>query len=58
MRLQEEGLIRANLDPADTLRSLGALALGAGIRLLENASPSSVEQALRMFDGFVDTLAA
>lgn len=57
-RLQQAGLVREDLEPGDLLRSLGALALGAGTRLLGNASESSVEQELRMLDGFVDALAA
>ena len=57
MRLQEAEVLRADLDPTDALRSVGALALGAGIRLLGNASPSAVEQELRMLDGFIDALA-
>ena len=32
-------------------------ALGAGTRLLGNASPSAVEQGLRMLDGCIDALA-
>ena len=50
-------MLRADLDPTDVLRSVGALALGAGIRLLGNASPSAVEQELRMLGGFIDALA-
>jgi hypothetical protein len=57
VRRQEAEVLRADLDPTDVLRSVGALALGAGTRLLGNASPSAVEQELRMLDGFVDALA-
>ncbi|MAE96326.1 MAG: hypothetical protein CL910_16875 [Deltaproteobacteria bacterium] len=57
-RLQEAGLVREDLEPRDVLRSLGALALGVGTRLLGDASPGSVERELRMLDGFVAALAA
>jgi hypothetical protein len=57
VRLQEVRVLRTDLDPTDILRSVDALALGAGIRLLGNASPSAVEQELRMLGGFVDALA-
>ncbi len=57
-RLQDAGLLRTDLEPGDVLRSLGALALGAGTRLLGNASPNAVKQELRMLDGFVDALRA
>ncbi|MBW2421293.1 MAG: hypothetical protein JRH19_22315 [Deltaproteobacteria bacterium] len=57
-RLQNAGVLRADLEPGNVLRSVGALALGAGTRLLGNASEGSVEQELRMLDGFVDALAA
>jgi DNA-binding CsgD family transcriptional regulator/AcrR family transcriptional regulator len=56
-RLQEAGELRTDLEPSDLLRSLGALALGAGTRLLGNASRASVEAELKMLDGFVDALA-
>jgi DNA-binding CsgD family transcriptional regulator len=56
-QLQEAEVLRADLEPGDVLRSLGALALGAGTRLLGNASERSVEQEVRMLDGFVDALA-
>lgn len=57
VRLQDAKVLRADLEPTDVLRSLGALALGAETRLLGNASPSAVEQELPMLDGFVDALA-
>ncbi len=57
-RLQEAGIARDDLDPGDVLRSVGALALGAGTRLLGNASSDSIELELRMLDGFIDALSA
>ena len=55
-RLQEAGLIRDDLDPGELLATIGALALGAGARLLGNASEASAEKELRMIDTFVDSL--
>lgn len=55
--LQRTGAVRTDLEPREVLRSLGALALGAGTRLLGNASERSVAQELRMIDGFLDALA-
>ena len=55
-RLQRAGIVRRELDPVDTLRTIGALALGAGTRLLGDSSEASVERELRMLDGFVDAL--
>lgn len=57
-RMQAERVIRDDLEPADILRSIGALTLGAGTRLLGNASAKSLEDELRMIDGYIDTLAA
>ena len=57
-RLQEAGLVRGDLDPGELLAAIGALALGAGARLLGNASEASIEKELRMLDTFVDSLAA
>jgi DNA-binding CsgD family transcriptional regulator len=56
-RLQAAGVVRADLEPSVVLRSIGAIALGAGTRLLGNASASSVEQELQMLDAFIDGLA-
>jgi len=55
-RLQDAGIVRTDIESGEVLRSLGALALGAGTRLLGNASKSSVEMELRMLDGFVNAL--
>ncbi len=57
-RLQEAGRVRTDVEPAELLRSLGALALGAGTRLLGSSSDASVDQELRMIDGFIDALSA
>ena len=57
LRLQKAGVARGDLDAGDVLRSLGALALGAGTRLLGNVSEESIERELRMIDGFIDALA-
>jgi DNA-binding CsgD family transcriptional regulator len=56
VRLQQARVVRKDIEAGDVLRSLGALALGAGTRLLGNASESAVERELRMLDGFVHAL--
>lgn len=55
-RLQEAGAIRRDLNPDDVLRSIGAVSLGAGTRLLGNQSNEAAERELRMLDSFVDAL--
>ena len=55
-RLQRAGVVRADVDPADTLRTIGALTLGAGTRLLGDSSDASIDRELRMLDAFVDAL--
>lgn len=55
-RMQEARLVRDDLDPQDLLAAIGALALGAGARLVGNASEASAEKELRMLDTFVDSL--
>ncbi len=57
LRLQKAGAVRADLEADDVLRSLGALTLGAGTRLLGDVSEESIERELRMIDGFIDGLA-
>ena len=57
IRLQESGAVRRDLDPADVLRSIGAVALGAGTRLFGSESREAAERELRMLDAFVDALA-
>ena len=49
--------MREDLPAPELLRSIGALALGAGTRLLADASTGSIERELRMLDGFIDALA-
>ena len=44
------------LDPGELLAATGALALGAGARLLGNTSEASAEKELHMLDTFVDSL--
>ena len=55
-RMQEAGLVRGDLDPGELLAAIGALALGAGARLLGNTSEASAEKELHMLDTFVDSL--
>ena len=55
-RLQDSGLVRDDLDPGELLAAIGALAVGAGARLVGNASEASAEKELRMLDTFVDSL--
>ena len=55
-RLQNSGMVREELDPAKLLEAIGALALGAGARLLGAPSEASVERELRMLDAFIDSL--
>ncbi len=55
-RLQEARLMRDDLDPGEVLAAIGALALGAGARLLGNAGEAPAEKELRMIDAFVDSL--
>ncbi len=55
-RIQEAGAIRRDLNPDDVLRSIGAVSLGAGTRLLGNQSNEAAERELRMLDSFVDAL--
>jgi hypothetical protein len=54
--LQDAGLVRDDLDPGELLAAIGALAVGAGARLVGNASEASAEKELRMLDTFVDSL--
>ena len=55
-RLQEAGAIRRDLNPDDILRSLGAVSLGVGTRLLGNQSNEATERELKMLDSFVEAL--
>jgi len=55
-RLQDAGLVRDDLDPEELLAAIGALAVGAGARLVGNASEVSAEKELRMLDTFIDSL--
>lgn len=55
-RLQTAGLVRTDLEASALLSSIGALALGAGTRLLGNAGSSSIERELAMIDGFISAL--
>ncbi len=57
-RMQEAGLVRDDIDPAELLAAIGALVLGAGARLLGNFSEAAVEKELRTIDVFVDSLKA
>ena len=54
--LQDAGLVRDDLDPGELLAAIGALAVGAGARLVGNANEASAEKELRMLDTFVDSL--
>lgn len=56
--LQESGLLRDELRPEELLTTIGALAVGAGARLLGNASEGSAEKELRMIDTFIASLDA
>jgi len=55
-RLQDAGLVRDDLAPEELLAAIGALAVGAGARLVGNASEVSAEKELRMLDTFIDSL--
>ncbi|MFP6654059.1 MAG: TetR family transcriptional regulator C-terminal domain-containing protein [Myxococcota bacterium] len=55
-RLQRAGAVRAGLDSLAILRSIGAIAVGAGTRILGDASPGSIERELQMIDDFIDSL--
>ncbi len=55
-QLQEAGLVRDDLEPEDLLATIGALTVGAGARLVGNASEGSADKELRMIDAFVDSL--
>lgn len=54
--LQEAGHIRDDVEPSDLLAAIGALAVGAGARLVGNPSQESTERELRMLDAFVSSL--
>ena len=54
--LQEAGHVRDDVEPRDLLAAIGALAVGAGTRLVGNPSEASAERELRMIDAFVDSL--
>jgi len=56
IRLQEAGAIRRELNPDDVLRSIGAVSLGAGTRLLGNQSNEATERELELLDAFVEAL--
>ena len=55
-RLQRAGAVRVDTDSRSALRSIGAIAVGAGTRILGDASPNSIEKELRMIDDFIDSL--
>ena len=55
-RLQDAGMVREELDPAEFFEAIGALALGAGARLLGAPSEASAERELRMLDAFIDSI--
>jgi len=54
--LQQAGHVRDDVEPEDLLAAIGALAVGAGTRLVGNPSKASAERELRMIDAFVDSL--
>ena len=54
--LQEAGLLRDELKPEELLATIGALAVGAGARLVGNASEDSEKKELSMIDAFIDSL--
>ena len=54
--LQQGGHVRDDVAPEDLLAAIGALAVGAGTRLMGNPSKESAERELRMIDAFIDSL--
>jgi DNA-binding CsgD family transcriptional regulator len=57
-RLQSQGAVRDDLDSRSALRSIGAIAIGAGTRILADSSPDSIARELQMVDDFIDSLKA